>query len=207
MPGLITPEAHKRELRLGYVRVGRARCYDEAIERSARFWQRYEQVNRDFLPDDPVYSLTNRGFTLSVTADALTVVSSAGGQARVLEVLIGGEATASAVNRVLLQRGGATTTTTPTAFSAASTGNITLEKFNSRSPAAAGSYGSATTAALSTAVAMPFAFNAFGGFIDWKAAPGEEIYIFGDGTNKEWIGLRSASGTSIVSTSAIVEEL
>jgi hypothetical protein len=162
--------------------------------RSTRFWQLYETINRVMDPDDPVYSIINAGAALSTTGDALTFQAAAAGQGRILELIIGGEATASAVNRVSVQRAG----TSITANSA-----ITPEKFNSRSPAAAGTYGKAGTQALVGNPMLSIAFNAFGGFIRWVAAPGEEMYF----VNSEVISVRSASGTSTVSSTGIFEEL
>jgi hypothetical protein len=162
--------------------------------RSTRFWQLYETINRVMDPDDPVYSIINAGAALSTTGDALTFQAAAAGQGRILELIIGGEATSSAVNRISVQRAG----TSITANSA-----ITPEKFNSRSPAAAGTYGKAGTQALVGNPMLSIAFNAFGGFIRWVAAPGEEMYF----VNSEVISVRSASGTSTVSSTGIFEEL
>jgi hypothetical protein len=167
---------------------------DAVRRRSSEFWQRYELVNRILDPDDPVYSIINAGTALSTTGDNLAFQAAAAGQGRILELIIGGEATASAVNRVSVQRAG----TTITANSA-----ITPEKFNSRSPAAAGTYGKAGTQALVGNPMLSLGFNAFGGFIRWVAAPGEEIYY----VNSEIISMRSASGTSAVSSTGIFEEL
>ena len=191
--GRVTLEEHKAALRLQHW-CERARCYEEAIEQMRRFWERYEQVNRDSCPDDPVFSVVNAGAVLSTTADALTFQAAAAGQGRILELVIGGEATASAINRLSVQRAGT-----------AITGNtaITPEKFNTRSPAAAGVYGKAGTQALAGNPLLSFGFNAFGGFIDWKAAPGEELYY----VNSEVISVRSASGTSTVSLTGVTEEL
>src|SRR5829696_4791107 len=75
-----------------------SRSLNEARDRAARHWALYEQVNRDYCPDDPVYSIINAGAALSTTADALTFQAASAGQARILELIIGGEATASAVN-------------------------------------------------------------------------------------------------------------
>lgn len=80
---------------------------------------------------------------------------------------------------------------------------ITPEKFNSRSPAAAGTYGKAGTQALVGNPMITIAFNAFGGFIRWVAAPGEELYY----VNSEVISMRSLSGISTVSSTIIFEEL
>ena len=73
------------------------------------------------------------------SAHLLRAVAAAAGQGRILELIIGGEAAASAVNRVFVNRAGTSiTSNTP----------ITPEKFNSRSPVAAGTYGKAGTQAL-----------------------------------------------------------
>jgi len=171
-----------------------SRCVEEARERAMKFWPKYEQVNRDFCPDDPVYSIVNAGATLSTTADLLTCKAATAGQGRILEIIIGGEATSSAVNRIGVGQLNATL---------ASNSAITPEKFNSRSPAAAGTYGKAQTSALLAGWMLVLAFNAFGGFIRWVAAPGEEMYY----VNGEVIGIRSLSGTSVVSATEIFEEL
>ena len=171
-----------------------SRCVEEARERSAKAWSMYEQVNRDYCPDDPVYSIIKAGTALSTTADALTFQAASAGQARILELIIGGEATSSAVNRVTIGRAGSSITGNAAA---------TPEKFNSRSPAAAGTYGSTGTQALVGNPMLSLAFNAFGGFIRWVAAPGEELYY----VNSEVISMRSASGTSTCSSTGIFEEL
>lgn len=193
----ICPDIIKKELRRQeWLRELRSpsRCYSEAVERSRTLWTQYELINREYCPDDPVYSIVNAGATLSTTADVMTFQAAAAGQGRVLELIIGGEATAAAVNRLAVQRAG-TTITSNTA--------ITPEKFNSRSPAAAGTYGKAGTQALVGNPMLSIAFNAFGGFIRWVAGPGEEMYF----VNSEVISVRSASGTSVVSTTGIFEEL
>jgi hypothetical protein len=171
-----------------------SRTVEEALERSRKWWTEYEQVNRDYCPDDPVYSIVNAGATLSTTADTLTFQAASAGQGRILEIILGGEATTSAVNRVAVQRAG----TSITGNSA-----ITPEKFNSRSPAAAGTYGKTGTQALVANPALTLAFNAFGGFLRWLASPGEEIYY----VNSEVLSVRSSSGTSVVSATGIFEEL
>lgn len=171
-----------------------SRCMEEALDRGRKTWTMYEQVNRDYCPDDPVYSNVKAGTALSTTADLLFGKAAASGQFRVLEWIIGGEATSSAVNRVAIAQMNATL---------AGSATVTSEKFNSRSPAAAGTYGNANTSALIAGNMLVLAFNAFGGFIRWVAAPGEEQYA----VNGEVISLRSLSGTSTVSGTMIFEEL
>jgi hypothetical protein len=193
----ICPDILKRELkRQNWLQEMRApsRCYEEARERSLKFWPQYEQINRDLCPDDPVYSIVNAGVALSTTADTLTFKAAAAGQARILELIIGGEATAGAVNRVGLGQLGTTLS---------GQSSITPEKFNSRSPAANGTYAKANTSALAAGWMLVLAFNAFGGFLRWVAGPGEEMYF----VNGEVIGLRSISGTSTVSATGIFEEM
>jgi len=171
-----------------------SRSLEEARERSKKSWTQYEQVNRDYCPDDPVYSIIRAGAALSTTADHIAFQAASAGEIRILELIIGGEATASAVNRVSVQRAG-TTYTGGTA--------IPPEKFNTRSPAAAGAYKHSATQALVGNPVLSLAFNAFGGFIRWVAAPGEELYC----VNSEIVSVRSASGTSVCSSTGIFEEL
>ena len=193
----MNPDTIKEELRKqNWIKELRSpsRSYQEALDRSFAMWTEYENVNRDFCPDDPVYSIINAGTALSTTADNLTFQAAAAGQGRILEIIFGGEATTSAVNRVAVQRAG-TSITGNTA--------ITPEKFNSRSPAAAGTYGKAGTQALAGNPMLSLAFNAFGGFLRWVAGPGEELYF----VNSEVISIRSASGTSVISSTGVFEEL
>ncbi len=172
-----------------------SRCYAEAIDRAWKFWTEYEQVNRDFCPDDPVYSNVKAGTALSNTADALFFKAAAAGQMRILEIIIGGEATASGVNRVAVTQTNATL---------AGNANVTPEKFNTRSPAAAGTYGNANTSAVLAGHMLVLAFNAFGGFVRWVPAPGCELYA----VNGEVISLRELTTThSVVSSTGVFEEL
>ncbi len=169
--------------------------FEDLKRRSGKFWKVIELINRVLDPLDPVYSGVRNGIALSTTVDLFTLTTAATAQARILEILIGGEATASAVNRVLIQisTGGATPT------------NVTMEKFNSRSPAATTLFRSAWTTqpTLSGSAIITLAFNAFGGVVRWVAAPGEEIYL----VNGEQLSCRSGSGTSTVSSTVVVEEL
>lgn len=176
---------------------GRFTDYDYAAQRarSTEMWAEYEDINRRLIPDDPVYSGARGGVALSTTVNAWTYTAGATGQARVLEVSVQGEAAASAVARVglYLSTGGATPT------------NQTMEKFSSRSPTAVGTFATAWTTqpTLNTNPVLWLAFNAFGGGDKWVAQPGAEVYL----VNGEQISLRSASGTSTVSTHVIIEEM
>lgn len=169
--------------------------YDIQRARSAEMWAEYEDINRRLIPEDPVYSGARGGVALSTTADLWTYTAAATGQARALEVSIGGEAAASAVARVGVYN--STSGATPT--------NQTLEKFSTRSPAAAGTFATAWTTAptLNTNPVLWMVFNAFGGGDKWVAQPGAEIYV----VNSEKISCRSNSGTSTVSGHLIIEEM
>lgn len=163
------------------------------------FWSEYEEINRVWIPEDPVYSVTRAGSALSLTVDLWTLTVGTAGQLRILESYISGEAAASAVNRV----GIAIATSngvTPTAF--------TPEKFSTRSPAAVGTAATSWTTqpTRSTNSKILHAFNAFGGSDRWVPQPGEEIYAVGTGTSEQY-SCRSLSGTSTVSAHCIWEEL
>ena len=163
--------------------------------RSWEMWAEYEEINRRLIPEDPVYSGARGGVALSTTADHATYTSAATGQARALELSIGGEAAASAVARVGMYN--SSSGATPT--------NQTMEKFSTRSPAAAGTFATAWTTAptLNANPVVWLAFNAFGGSDKWIAQPGGELYV----VNGEKFSVRSASGTSTVSSHTIVEEM
>lgn len=195
---IVDPEILKLELRkkaLFHEIASPAGSVKEALIRSKKLWSAYENVNRKFCPDDPVYSVV-RSAALSTTADHMTFIAGSAAQIRILEIIFGGEATASAVNRIAVQRSTGGTT---------GGGAITPEKFNTRSPAA-------TTVVDTTWAAQPTlsgnpallkAINAFGGFVRWVAAPGEEIYLL----NSEQLSIRSQSGTSTFSVTVVFEEL
>lgn len=163
------------------------------------FWAQYEEINREWLPEDPVYSLTRAGIALSTTTDLWTLTVGTAGQLRILESYISGEATASAVNRAGIALA-STNGTTPTAF--------TPEKFNSRSPAAVSTVATAWTTqpTRNTNSKVLHAFNAFGGSDRWVPQPGEEVYAVGTGSSEQY-SMRSLSGTSTVSSHCMWEEL
>lgn len=173
--------------------------WDEYRPLWREFWESYEEINRELLPDDPVYSLTRAGITLATTTDLWTLTVGTAGQLRVLESYVSGEATASAVNRLgvaLASTNGAT----PTAY--------TPEKFNSRSAAAVATVATAWTTqpVRPTNSKILQVLNAFGGSDRWVPQPGEEMYLVGTGASEQF-SQRSLSGTSVVSAHAIWEEL
>ena len=168
---------------------------EDTLRRSDEFWQSYEEINRTWIPDDPVFSGSRAGVTLSTTVNLWTLTVGASGQLRVLESYIGGESTASTVLRLALQisSGGATPT------------NQTPEKFSSRSPSPASAFANAWTT-QPTLNGSPFAFhtfNTFGGTDRIVFAPGAEYFL----VNGEQMSARSQSGTPVVSAHVIFEEL
>jgi hypothetical protein len=166
---------------------------DNAIYRE--FWETYQAINDEFIPEDPVYSGTRAGITLATTADAWTYSSPASGQSRVLESYIGGESTVSTVLRLAVQRATGGTTAT----------NQTPEKMSTRSPNGVGTFATTWTAqpTLSGTALLFHAFNTFGGTDRWVSAPGEEIYQ----VNGEILSARSSSGTPVISSHMVYEEL
>lgn len=198
MRRFVGAEALKRAMLDRYaacIRQTRGERREAFLARSFAFWSEYEAINRNLLPDDPVYSGTRAGVTLTTTDDLWTLTSPGSGQVRVLESYLGGENTASTVVRFAVQI--STSGTTPT--------NQTPEKFNSRSPAAASTFRTAWTTdpTLSGSALVYHAFNTFGGTDRWVPAPGAEIYL----VNGEQLSGRSAGGTPIVSAHLIWEEL
>lgn len=163
------------------------------------FWEQYEEINRVWIPDDPVYSVTRPGIALSTTLDLWTLTVGTAGQLRVLESYIAGEAAASAVNRTGIALA-STNGVTPTAY--------TPEKFSSRSPAAVATAATnwTTQPVRSANSKILHAFNAFGGSDRWVPQPGEEIYLVGTGTSEQF-SFRSLVGTSTVSAHCVWEEM
>ena len=172
-----------------------SRTLEEAQERSRKCWTQYEQVNRDYCPDDPTYSIINASVVGSA-ADILTCQAPAAGQGRILELLIGGGTTRSENEQFYIWASG-TTITGNTA--------ITPEKFNSRAPAAKGTYGKGSTNFLSGNPIIGVSFNNLGGYIRWLAGPGEEVYYI----NSEVLSCRSVntSQSRAVSATIVFEEL
>ena len=191
-------ETLKIKLRCAYatcVEQTHGEIYERFNVRSRAFWKEYEEINRIWLPEDPVYTGTRSGVTLATTTDLWTLSSGASGQDRILESYVGGESTASTVVRIAVQRstGGATPT------------NQTPEKMNTRSPAAVSTFATTWTTqpTLSGNATLFHAFNTFGGTDRWVPQPGEEIYL----VNAEILSARSASGTPVVSAHVVWEEL
>lgn len=117
------------------------------------------------------------------------------------EVSVGGEATASSVNRMVVRRS-TTNLTTPTAQ--------TPSKASSTSPAAYTDAATTATGEPTTAAApgiWTYAGNMFGGTWRWQAAPGQQLLIQGATAGNNEITLESSSGTGLLSCQMVFEEV
>jgi hypothetical protein len=148
------------------------------------------------------YTTSVNGVALSTTNDLKTFVTTATGAGSVIamsEYYLAGEAGASAVCRVAINR--------PSAVGITGAGAQTPEKVSPASVAAAYTvYTGWTTQPVLVAndVQTP-TFNAFGGVALWGAPPGQEIVVGSQGAIAN-LSVRSRSGTSTVSGHFIVEE-
>jgi hypothetical protein len=203
-------EKIKEEMRRGYAFASRQKrgtrsTFDDMLRRATDFWSGYEEINRFWVPEDPVYSKVCTGITGVVANSFWEIKAPAAGQVRVLESFFGGENTASTVARIQIHRITSTGTgTAPTVY--------VPELFNTRSPAAASVVWGGLAAnvvwgtAQATFAANPLVlhgFNSFGGSDRWVAQPGEEIYL----VNAEILGCRPFVTTPIVSAYLVFEEL
>lgn len=149
------------------------------------------------------YSASVNGVALSTTNDLKTIqttATGAGSVVRVPEIYLAGEAAASAVARVAVNR--------PSGAPTGAATSQTPEKLDPASVAAA--FTVATTyassqATLSTNDVVVLCFNAFGGVVRWLAMPDFEIVVGSQGAIA-YLSTRSRSGTSTVSGHIIIEE-
>jgi hypothetical protein len=171
--------------------------YKMALEAAISFWTQYELLNRNYCPDDPVYSVSFSQTPTAATDDLTTFLAIASRQWRILEIIIGAEGTASAAARTILTRSTGGTTAT----------NKTPELFNPNSPTSM--FGTTNIAvdwtthpSTTGAPILSWGYNAFGGFIDWKPAPGEEYNV----VNTQ-VSLKQQVGTPALSHTVVWEEM
>jgi hypothetical protein len=174
-------------------------AYHAACDAARKFWSIYERLNRQFRPDDPVYSVVRSGFTPAANADMVTFQTPASRKWRLLEIMLGSEGTASATARQAWQV--STGGTTETAGNAP-------EKFDIDSPSSMFTtaeivFNWSTHPTLSGQPKLNFAYNALGGYYDYKLAPGAEVYH----RNSEQVSYRNIAGTAVLSFTVIEEEL
>jgi hypothetical protein len=199
-------EAIKQDMRRKYSRLTRKPDTFEDMQRRAEdFWAEYEEVNRHYVPEDPVFSKVTTGLTVATTNDIWEIGAASAGQCRIIESFVAGEATASTVARITIARVNTQGTgTAPTTY--------TPEKFNTRSPAAASTVYGAVNAQVAWGTAQPalsanplvaHVYNSLGGSDRWVAQPGEELYL----VNAEFCTLRAAVAAGITSAYVVFEEL
>ena len=156
------------------------------------------------------YAHSAGGWTPVAHADGATALANASYQAlrttaastlRVIEVMVSGEATSSTVNRMALRRlstnGATPTNQVPAALNPLSAASVSQ------------GYVAATTGPTiaSTVHLLHLALNTFGGVVRWVAAPGEEVYATASTAPTGEIVLDSISGTGVVSTHMLFEEM
>ena len=156
------------------------------------------------------YTAAANGWTPVAHADGASALANASYQAvrtttastiRVTEAFVGGEATSSTVNRMSLRRL-STNATTPTDVAPAPLSPLSAPSLSQ------GYVASATGPTVaSTGHLLNLAMNAFGGVIRWVAAPGQEIWATAQTAPNGQLVLDSVSGTGIVSTHLIFEEM
>lgn len=156
------------------------------------------------------YTAAAAGWTPIAHADAASSLASNSYQAvrtttastiRVTEVMIGGEATSSTVNRMALRRL-STNATTPTDIAPAPHNPLSLASTSQGYVAA-----STGPTIASTGHLLNLAFNAFGGVVIWKSDFGEGLWATAQTAPNGQLVLDSISGTGLVSTHLIFEEL
>lgn len=163
----------------------------------------------------PVYTSAVTSWTPVATADGAQLTANgyhaidttaAGNYARILEILVVGEASATAINANALRRH-TTHATTPTNRVPAKNNVLT---------ASAAVFGSFITASTNPTVAalatiqhvLTLSINAFGGILRWSSyQTGAEIWIFSATANNDEVSISTVTGTSVQSTHYIVEEM
>ena len=119
---------------------------------------------------------------------------------KVTDIIIGGEATSSTVNRMALRRL-STNASTPT--------DQTCAAMNPLSQAALSNFYVAATTGPTIAATVHlgmFSLNVFGGVVRWVPPPGEEVWATAATAPNGQLILDSISGTGVVSTSVFFEE-
>ena len=157
-----------------------------------------------------MYATARAGWTPIAHADSASSLADASYHAwrtttastlKVQDVIVGGEATSSTVNRMSVRRI-STNISTPT--------NKTPAPLHPWSAASAANHVSAATTGptiASTVHLLDLALNTFGGIIRWVAHPGEELWALNSTAPNGEIVLDSISGTGLVSTNMIFEEI
>lgn len=156
------------------------------------------------------YTTARAGWTPVAHADGASsladasyhaIRTTAASTARIVEVYIGGESTASTVNRMSVRRL-STNANTPT--------DVAPAALNPLSAAAVSQgYSAATTGPTIAATGhlLNLALNTFAGIVRWMAMPGEELWGTAQTAPNGQIVLDSISGVGVVSTHIVFEEI
>lgn len=142
-------------------------------------------------------NLTNATYMAIASASSTTGL-------RVGEIFIGGEASASSINKMMFARD--STVGAGAAALAAPNSDGPANGFANALSANASTFVAASTApqrsAATTAARLPFSFNAFGGIVRWAARPDEEWHIVGVAVNVSESTLSAFTGGSVGAISA-----
>lgn len=150
-------------------------------------------------------SLSTNSVTPLAVADAVAYTNSTGylgtifgasatQRTNIFEVFVGGQATVSAPAIILLARD----STVPATLTAGATFDTPLDAATATitAPALVGNTAVTPAQRSATGHLLNLSFNAFGGFVRWLAAPGEEISIVGNAVNLGSISLSAFTGSS-----------
>lgn len=144
----------------------------------------------------PSYTTTAIADTSAITSGSFHALQGgvAGQRTNVLEVSVGGQATASAVQILLFAR-----TSTVGAGTLAGARTAALDPATAALTNPVVSYNTVVTTPPQRAATLSLlnmSFNAFGGGMRWVAAPGEEIGILGVAVNAGEVVLSGFTGTA-----------
>ena len=159
------------------------------------------------------YSATWSGITATAVADTIAFTAgqapgflrsgSATVQARINEVYVGGEDSASNPTTMILAR------TSTISVGALSVGNNALTDVNSQAPTATTSWGSTAATTFpqrsSTLYLLQPSLNTFGGIARWQARYGEELTVQGTTASFGEVCLSSKVGTGKTSGHILYE--
>lgn len=150
------------------------------------------------------WSVSNVSFTPVAVADAAAFTDNgylalqcgtATQRSNIIEVYMGGQATASAPSIMVLARD---STVAVTAITAGTNGRgpVALDPASAALAAPPLAVGASTTKPQRSATLhlLNLAFNAFGGIVRWVAAPGEEIGVLGNTASLGEVSLSAFTG-------------
>jgi hypothetical protein len=152
------------------------------------------------------YSSTINGQALSVTLDTMTIITTATGQGSAValkELYLSGESSASAYNRVVLNRPGSVGVT-PVVVAVTKLHPASVTPLFTVASNVGGNAWTTNPVISATDILIP-GLNTFAGQMHWYALPGCEVIVGTQGAVAN-LSLRSRSGTSTISGHMIIEE-